>query len=142
MANYLLDAGVLIALAWDEHAWHDRAGRWFAKQGSKGWASCPITQAALVRTLSNPAFSPRALTPSNAMRVLQRNLELPGHHFWSDSISLEIALGRMRLPITEHRQITHAYLVALAIHNRGKLATLDRGIASMAPDGVVEVITA
>jgi toxin-antitoxin system PIN domain toxin len=142
VANYLLDASVLIALAWEEHSSHDRAGRWFAKHGSKGWASCPITQAALVRTLSNPSFSPRALTPSDAMRVLERNLELSGHHFWSDSISLAAALKRMRLPLplTGHRQITDAYLVALAMHNRGKLATLDGGIAAIAPDGVVEVI--
>jgi predicted nucleic acid-binding protein len=30
--------------------------------------------------------------------------------------------------------------VALAVHNRGKLATLDRKIAQIAPTGAVEVI--
>jgi predicted nucleic acid-binding protein len=42
--------------------------------------------------------------------------------------------------LTGHRQITDAYLVALAIHNKGKLATLDRGIQQWAPKGSVELI--
>ncbi len=140
MSGYLLDANVLIALSWDEHSAHERAGRWFEKHAAAAWATCPITQAALVRMLSNPAFSARSLTPSDAARVLKRNIELPGHHFWSDSISLGSALERMRAALTGHRQITDAYLVALAMHNRGKLATLDRRIAGIAPEGVVEVI--
>lgn len=140
MPGYLLDANVLIALSWDEHAAHERAGRWFAKHAADGWATCPITQSALVRTLSNPAFSAHALTPSDAGLVLQRNIELPGHQFWSDSISLGAALERMRARLTGHRQITDAYLVALAMHNRGRLATLDRGIAVIAPEGIVEVV--
>jgi predicted nucleic acid-binding protein len=47
----------------------------------------------------------------------------------------------MITPLTGHQQITDAYLIALAIHNRGKLATLDRGIAQLAPAGSVEVIS-
>jgi predicted nucleic acid-binding protein len=39
-----------------------------------------------------------------------------------------------------HRQITDAYLVALAIRNKGKLATLDRGIQQWVPAGSVELI--
>jgi uncharacterized protein len=42
-----------------------------------------------------------------------------------------------------HRQITDAYLLGLAIHNRGKLATLDRGILQLAGSdfaGHVELI--
>jgi predicted nucleic acid-binding protein len=42
---------------------------------------------------------------------------------------------------TGHQQITDAYLVALAIRHRGKLATLDRGIVQLAPAGSVEVIS-
>ena len=141
MAAYLLDANVLIALAWPEHSAHERARRWFAHHSKFGWATCPITQAALVRVLSNPGFSPRALTPSQALQVLTANVELPGHHFWSDSISLRDALMRMSTALTGHKQVTDAYLVALAIHNRGKLATLDRRILEFAPPGAVEAIS-
>jgi uncharacterized protein len=138
--GYLLDANVLIALAWPEHSAHEQASRWFAHHARGGWATCPITQAALVRVLSNPAFSQRALTPSKALQVLSRNVELPGHHFWSDSIDLRQAMERMPTVLTGHQQITDAYLVALAIRNRGKLATLDRKTLQLAPAGAVEVI--
>jgi toxin-antitoxin system PIN domain toxin len=137
---YLLDASVLIALAWPEHSAHDRAGRWFAQHARGAWATCPMTQAALVRVLSNPAFSERALTPSKALQVLSRNVGLPGHHFWSDSIGLREAVERMPAVLSGHRQITDTYLVALAIHNGARLATLDRKIVHLAPAGSVELI--
>jgi uncharacterized protein len=138
--GYLLDANVLIALAWPDHSAHERAGRWFRGHAREGWATCPITQAALVRVLSNPAFSDHALTPSQAFQVLSSNIDLPGHHFWSDSIDLCEAMKSMRTALTGHQQITDAYLVGLAIHNRGKLATLDRRMLQFAPAGAVEVI--
>ena len=140
MPGYLLDANVLIALAWPDHSAHERAGRWFAGHAKQGWATCPITQAALVRVLSNPAFSERALTPTQALQVLSGNIELRGHEFWNDSINLREAMERVRTALTGHQQITDAYLVGLAIHNRGKLATLDRRILQFAPPGSVEVI--
>lgn len=140
MAAYLLDANVLIALAWPEHSAHQRASRWFAHHAERGWATCPMTQGALVRVLSNPRFSQRALTPSQALEVLAANVELPGHHFWTDSIGLRDALMRMSTALTGHQQVTDAYLVALAIHNRGKLATLDRRILEFAPPATVEAI--
>ena len=40
MAAFLLDANVLIALAWPEHEFHEKVGRWFAARHSKsGWAT-------------------------------------------------------------------------------------------------------
>jgi predicted nucleic acid-binding protein len=39
-----------------------------------------------------------------------------------------------------HQQITDAYLLALAIHHRGKLATLDQGIRAWGAGSGVEVI--
>jgi uncharacterized protein len=140
MAAYLLDANVLIALAWPEHGASERAGRWFARHAPRGWATCPMTQAALVRVLSSPAFSEHALTPTGALEVLSRNIEVPEHEFWSDSIGVKEAVERMPQVLTGHRQITDAYLVGLAMHKKGKLATLDRGLQQWAPAGSVEVI--
>jgi toxin-antitoxin system PIN domain toxin len=140
VAVYLLDANVLIALAWPEHSAHEQAGRWFGRNARSGWATCPITQSALVRVLSNPTFSERALTPSGALQVLIRNVEVPEHRFWSDSIEVRDALEQMPAALTGHRQITDAYLVALAIRHKGKLATLDRRIQQWAPAGSVELI--
>ena len=140
MRAYLLDANVLIALAWPEHAAHERVGRWFARHARAGWATCPFTQAAFVRVLSNPAFSANALTPANALTVLKRNMELPSNLFWSDSISLTEALGHLTARLAGHQQITDAYLVALAIHNGGKLATMDTGIAHFRSSDAIELI--
>ena len=131
MSVFLLDANLLIALAWPEHEAHNRAGSWFARHSRSGWATCPFTQAAFLRILSNPAFSPRALSPQNAIAVLAANLKLPGHRFWTDSLSIADALERFGKRIIGHRQITDAYLLALSIHQKGRLATLDESIASL-----------
>jgi predicted nucleic acid-binding protein len=99
-----------------------------------------MTQAALIRVLSNPAFSQDALTPRDALEVLVRNVGLPGHEFWADSIDLPEALRQMPAPLTGHQQITDAYLVALALKNEGKLATLDRATLRYAPTEGVELV--
>lgn len=140
MAAFLLDANVLIALAWPEHEFHERVGRWFARHSKSGWATCPITQAAFVRILSNPAFSPNALSPANALRVLETNLSLPNHEFWPDSIAVPDGVGVVGTRLRGHQQITDAYLLGLALHHRGKLATMDEGIVAWGVEGAVELV--
>jgi uncharacterized protein len=140
LGPFLLDANVLIALAWPVHEFHDRVGRWFARHSRAGWATCPFTEAAFVRVISNPAFSANALTVANALLVLESNVNLPHHQFWPDSIPVAGALRNVE-HFTGHRQITDAYLVGLALHRRGKLATFDKGIRALGiEEGGVEVI--
>jgi toxin-antitoxin system PIN domain toxin len=140
LGPFLLDANVLIALAWPVHEFHDRVGRWFARHSRAGWATCPFTEAAFVRVISNPAFSANALTVANALLVLESNVNLPHHQFWPDSIPVAGALRNVER-FTGHRQITDAYLVGLALHRRGKLATFDKGIRALGiEEGGVEVI--
>jgi predicted nucleic acid-binding protein len=67
-------------------------------------------------------------------------LNLPSHHFWADSISVIDALKNIEGRLTGHRQVTDAYLVSLAVHHRGKLATLDQGIGAWGIEVAVEVI--
>ena len=140
MGAFLLDANVLIALAWPEHVFHKTVGWWFVRHSAAGWATCPFTQAAFVRVLSNPAFSVNALTPENALRVLESNLLLPGHQFWKDSISVPEALSGIAGRFRGHQQVTDAYLLGLAIHHKGRVATLDRGIRAWGDEATVEVI--
>jgi uncharacterized protein len=136
---FLLDANVLIALAWPEHEAHARVGRWFSSHSRAGWATCPITQSALVRILSNPAFSPAALSVSNALSVLEANVKLPEHHFWPDDIPL-LEVSKVGKPVMGHQQVTDLYLMGLALRHRGKLATMDRGVAAFGPQEVIELI--
>jgi predicted nucleic acid-binding protein len=65
-AGFLLDVNVLIATAWPTHRAHASVQRWLSRRAREGWATCPLTQTAIVRILSNPAFSPNALTPGDA----------------------------------------------------------------------------
>ena len=125
MKPYLLDTNVLIALAWPNHVHHRETQIWFEEKGAARFRTCPITQTGFVRISSNPAFTPAAVTPGEALALLERVRHLPGHDFWPDDISLNDALAGKSL--TGHRQITDAYLLALASVHGGVLASLDRG---------------
>lgn len=79
--------------------------------------------------------------------MLQRLTALPGHRFWKDDVSVTKASPFRSLSLVGHRQVTDAYLLALARANEGKLATLDRGIPSLVADHgrrslLIEVIPA
>ena len=132
MSGFLLDANVLIALAWPAHDSHATAHKWFEKHARMGWATCPLTECAFVQVISNPAFSPDALTPQSAIALLSENLKHPTHQFWTDNIDLGQALRYSDRKLTGHQQVTDAYLLGLAIHHKGKLATFDRGLGSVA----------
>jgi toxin-antitoxin system PIN domain toxin len=133
-AVLLLDVNVFIAMTWPTHRAHGKVQQWLAHHGKEKWATCPFTQTAFVRILSNPAFSPDALTPSDALALLRSNLAHPGHQFWPDEVGLLDALARTQSRITGHQQVTDVYLLGLALHRKGRLVTLDSSIASLLPE--------
>ena len=127
----LLDINLLIALAWPSHVHHRPAHAWFAANASSGWATCPLTQCGFVRISSNPKIIPEAVAPQQALSLLEEIVNHPHHVFWPEDVPL---VGEEAVPTQlrfGHRQVTVAYLLALAIHNQGRLATLDRGIAGL-----------
>lgn len=131
---------VLLALSWPGHKFHELAQRWFASNAKKGWATCPMVEAGFVRVLSNPAFSANAVSPKEALNALKISTRHSAHQFWPDDLPLAEALANSQLHIVGHQQVTDAYLLALAMHHDGKLATLDKGIAEWAGGSAVEVI--
>lgn len=131
MSGYLLDVNVLIALSWPTHVHHVVARRWFDSESGSGWATCPITQLGFVRVSSNPKIIPDAVSPREAIVVLARLMKLPGHRFWSDETTVSATGPFASLALVGHRQVTDAYLLALAQRNGGKVATLDRGVAEL-----------
>jgi uncharacterized protein len=133
-AGFLLDVNVLIATAWPTHQAHQKVQRWIVRHAAEGWATCPFTEIAFVRILSNPAFSPNALTPSDALALLKANLRHPAHRFWEDDVSFVQAVGPFSERLVGYRQVSDAYLLGLAIHRAGKLATLDQGIMTLLPE--------
>ncbi|MPZ65393.1 MAG: PIN domain-containing protein [Pseudonocardiaceae bacterium] len=121
----LLDSNVLIALAVEDHVHHSAAHAWLsAHDGS--FASCPVTQGALLRMLIRGS-SP----PGQAMDLLAAATADARHEFWPDDLSyldanLEGILG--------HRQVTDVYLAALARRHDSWLATFDNGLAALHAD--------
>lgn len=135
MKGYLLDVNTLIALLWARHEHHDAVLRWFGRNSKKGWATCTLTQLGFVRIVTNAAFSPQAVRPAEALSLLKKNFEHPNHSEWPDRSGAVKLLEPFRKHLIGHRQITDAYLVALAAKHNGKLATLDHGIESVLPPG-------
>jgi hypothetical protein len=123
-ATYLLDANVLIALVIADHEHHDIAVHWAA--GVDEIALCPIVEGALVRFLVRVGESHTA-----AVAVLSGLYGSPRCAFWPDSISYAAAdLGH----VIGHRQVTDAYLAALAASRGCRLATFDQALAEVFPN--------
>ena len=133
--GYLLDVNTLLALFWPTHEHHVRVRTWFRSDASRRWITCPFTQAGFVRLASNPALTPDAVSVSEALELLVANLRHPGHALWPDDLDVHSALSLCAGRLQGYRQITDAYLLGLALHHKGHLVTLDRGIASLAPTG-------
>ena len=131
--TYLLDVNVLIALAWPTHVHHGAAQTWFRTTGQRAWATCPLTQTAFVRISSNPKFIDGAVTPNQAVELLAEVTQAPQHEFWPDILSLGETDAIAWAHVVGHRQVTDAYLLALAKTHGGKLATLDGGVAALLP---------
>jgi len=133
--TYLLDVNVLIALIDPAHVQHDAAHDWFAKQGKKSWATCPLTENGVVRIVGNVRYPNSPGTPAAVAQLMTGLCALPGHVFWPDSISLlddkKIDASR----ILGSAQVTDSYLLALAVAQGGKLSTFDRRLVVDAVHG-------
>lgn len=129
MSTHLLDANTLIALAVTDHEHHARAAAWAAT--AERIALCPIVEGSLIRFLVRIGENRQT-----ALTILSDMYASARCEFWEDSISYTAAdLGH----VVGHRQVTDAYLAALAGSRGGRLATLDRALATTLP-GYVDLI--
>ncbi|WP_343602187.1 type II toxin-antitoxin system VapC family toxin [Mycobacterium sp.] len=124
----LLDINVLLALLDSDHVDHERARAWVTGEIEHGWASCAITQNGFVRIISQPRY-PSPISPSQAIDMLVRATGTPHHEFWLCTPSILDAHTIDRSRLHSSRQVTDAYLLALAVDNGGRFATFDRSIA-------------
>ena len=136
----LLDVNVLIALLDAGHVHHAAASRWLDGHLSPGqvtadrpdaraagWASCPLTQNGCLRILSNRAY-PRPQPVAAVAARLAEAAATPHHEFWPDDLSVLEPARFTHERWLDSRQITDAYLLALAVHRGGVFVTLDHGI--------------
>jgi toxin-antitoxin system PIN domain toxin len=126
MTTYLLDVNLLLALIDPMHVHDESAHRWFAKKGWQAWTTCPLNENGFIRIASHPNYPNRPGDITAVLAILRQLCETPGHHFWSGDISIPQVLEPDA--IITHVQVTDVYLLGLAVHKRGKLATLDQRI--------------
>jgi toxin-antitoxin system PIN domain toxin len=130
-AAILLDGNVLVALVDEAHVHHAQTRTRFS-QMTGGFATCPITQGTLLRMMMHVS----GLDAGQAITVLAALTRDARHHFWPDSLPCEQVRWH---GVIGHRQVTDAYLAALARHHGGQLASLDRGLVALHSDVAVAV---
>lgn len=129
--SFLLDANALIALGWPPHEHHERMLGWFRRNANAGWSTTAFTQAAFVRVLLQPSFSPQPLGVSDVAGLLLRNTAHPGHRLLAMDFGFERVLGCCTGGLVGHRQITDAYLLTTAVVHAVRLLTFDTGISQL-----------
>ena len=133
--TYLLDVNVLIALIDPGHVQHDIAHDWFAKDGLRAWATCPITENGALRIIGHASYPNSPGNPAAVAPLLRTMRSLDAHVFWSDDISL-LDEGRVdSTRLLNSAQTTDSYLLALAQAHGGQLATFDRRLVVTAIHG-------
>ena len=134
MRRALLDVNVLLALLDSDHVDHARARDWLDQQIAAGWASCAITEDGFVRILSQPRY-PSPVSPMEAIELLSRAGDTVHHAFWPCDVSVLDAGVVDRSRLHGSRQVTDAYLLALAVAHDGRFVTFDRSLSLTAVPG-------
>jgi toxin-antitoxin system PIN domain toxin len=127
----LLDANMLIALFDEAHVHHQAAHDWLLINRSTGWATCPLTENACIRIMSQPSYPGRLSVADIAGRMF-RATQAADHYFWPDDIRLcdSTKFDHHQMPTSKH--LTDLYLLALAVEHEGRLVTFDGGIKTQA----------
>jgi uncharacterized protein len=127
--KYLLDVNALLALALDEHEFHNPVAAWInqlAESGIPELATCAITELGFVRILGQ---AQKYRLNVKQARVLLMELKRDSQVRFS---FLPDARDISQLPkwVFSSKQVTDGHLAELAASNGWALATLDRGIPS------------
>ena len=122
-----IDDDVLFALNDEGHIHHLTASRWLAQHMHLGWASCPLTQNGMLRIMSQASYK-NVQGLSVLFEKLRNETSQPYDVFWPNDISLLDQAFIDADKLLSPRQLTDAYLLALAVKHGGRLITLDKRI--------------
>ena len=140
----LLDINVLLALFDQDHVDHRTAQTFAGDRLGDGWATCPITQNGFVRTISQPRYPHPVMTTDALLRLAEATADV-SHEFWADDASLTDPAVLDPTALLGPRQVTDAYLLALAVRHGGRLVTFDTSVPLHAVVGAtrehLEVLT-
>ena len=136
----LLDVNVVIALLDSAHVMHASASSWLERNLDQGWATCPLTQNAVLRILGQPRYPNSPGPPAVVAPLVAELIRHPQHQFWPDSLSL---LGQSSVDVSrllDASQLTDTYLLALAVHHGGRLVSFDRRLSCQGVAGGREAL--
>ena len=119
----LFDVNALVALSLTTHVHHGAAHRYLATIRG-GWATCPLTEAALYRLLLNPAVSGAARRSADVTSILAGMRRDTRWSFLADTSTLTDPLIDTA-GLAGHQQVTDLHLVNQAPHHGVVLATFD-----------------
>lgn len=128
----LLDLNVLIALTDPEHQHHQKARNWLASAGGERLGICPLTESGFLRVTTNPASHIGPRTLEHAVAILQVLKGRDDYWYCPIDESWVTLTAGFAARIYGHQQVTDAYLLGLAIKEKGVLVTFDKGIRLMA----------
>ncbi len=126
MSVSLVDVNVLVALCLSTHQ-HHRAAHRFLREVTGRWATCPITEAGLVRLLLNPAVTGSPRTITQVIGVVAGVRQDPRWMYLADDTTLTEPLVDLRI-LTGHQQVTDVHLVNLAARYGAVLVTFDTAL--------------
>ena len=127
--KHLLEVNVLIALTEPRHVHHQTVMRWFNTRGLD-WGLCAFTEAGFLRVASNPIAA--SYTVVESTQVLASLTRHPGYRYWPITTDWVTVVAPFRERVFGHQQVTDAYLLGLAIKEKGVLVTLDKAIKFLA----------
>lgn len=133
----LLDVNMLVALFDIYHLHHELVSNWFIAWIENGnqWATCPITQNGCLRILSLPSYK-NGFKPIEIKNHLGNAVASHSHTFILDNISLLQDELINWQHIQGAKQLTDAYLLALAKYNGAVFVSLDNRIETTIAVGI------
>jgi len=99
--------------------------------------SAPPAAPRVLRVISQPRY-PSPVSPREAVELLSRARHSGHHAFWPCDVSLLDAQVADPSRVHGPRQVTDAYLLALAVAKGGRLVTFDRSLPLSAAPGAGE----
>ena len=113
----------------DAHQFSERANAFIETRGVK-IATGPLVEKGVIRVMSLPSYGRYGGLPIRRVRRrLSEACAALDHEFWPDDISLREDKHVEFTRVQGHNQITDLYLLALAMHRGGCLASFDQAIA-------------
>ena len=123
--KYLFDINVLLALAHQNHADHQKAGVWFQAVASSAtqFCTCAISELGFVRVSVQTGLEPDIFSAQRTLSIFKQSNRIP-FEILSDAVGVSVMPKYVKAPA----QLTDGHLLALASSVGAKLVTLDRSI--------------